>query len=131
MYSRHLQRRRRCSFLQRRRSSFCFLFNTVPLHSLKHNSQRLNRRNRGLVLVTGWSKKLILFIGEKHHGNAHCGTFRRSLHLGHDALVVHLSPSAVSASMKATQTRRDHEQCLWRSTPSTEKIPPRCLRVSY
>ena len=26
---------------------FIYLFNTVPLHSLKYNSQRLNRRNRG------------------------------------------------------------------------------------
>ena len=33
---------------------FLYLFNTVPLHSLKDNSQRLNRRNRGLVLVYGW-----------------------------------------------------------------------------
>ena len=40
--------------------SFLYLFNTVPRHSLKHNSQRLNRRNRGLVLVTSWSKELIL-----------------------------------------------------------------------
>ena len=31
---------------------FIYLFNTVPLHSLKYNSQRLNRRSRGLVLVT-------------------------------------------------------------------------------
>ena len=37
---------------------FLYLFNTVPLHSLKYNSQRLNRRNRGLVLVTSWSKEL-------------------------------------------------------------------------
>ena len=27
--------------------SFLSFFNTVPLHSLKYNSQRLNRRNRG------------------------------------------------------------------------------------
>ena len=26
---------------------FLSFFNTVPLHSLKYNSQRLNRRNRG------------------------------------------------------------------------------------
>ena len=35
-------------------------YNTVPLHSSKHASQRLNRRNRGLVLVARWSKELIL-----------------------------------------------------------------------
>ena len=37
-----------------------FLFNTVPLHALKQKHKRLNRRNRRLVLVTGWSKELIL-----------------------------------------------------------------------
>ena len=42
-------------------SCFLSLFNTLPLHSLKHDSQWLNRRNRELVLVTGWSKELILF----------------------------------------------------------------------
>ena len=41
-------------------SFFLHLFNTVPPHSLKHNSQRLNRRNRRSVLVTNWSKELIL-----------------------------------------------------------------------
>ena len=40
-------------------SSFLSLFNTVPLHSLKCNSQRLNRCNHGLVLVTNWSKESI------------------------------------------------------------------------
>ena len=41
--------------------TFFPLFNTaVPLHSPEHNSQRLNRRNRGLVLVTSWSKELVL-----------------------------------------------------------------------
>ena len=30
------------------------LFNTVPFYSLKHNSQRLNRSDRGLVLVASW-----------------------------------------------------------------------------
>ena len=39
---------------------FIYFSNTVPLHSLKHNSQRLNQRNRGLVLVTSWAKELIL-----------------------------------------------------------------------
>ena len=46
-------------------TSLCFLsflsfFNTAPPYSLKYNSQRLNRRNRELVLVTNWSKDLIL-----------------------------------------------------------------------
>ena len=36
------------------------VFNTVPLHSLRYNSQWLNRRNHGLVLVTTWSKEMIL-----------------------------------------------------------------------
>ena len=40
-------------------SFFLYLFNTVPLHSLKYNSQRLNRRNREEGLVTSWSKELI------------------------------------------------------------------------
>ena len=34
-----------------RLSSLLSLFNTVPLHSLRYDSQRLNRCNRGLVLV--------------------------------------------------------------------------------
>ena len=40
------------------RSFVLFLFNTVPLHSLKYNSQRLNR----LVLVTNWSKELMFYV---------------------------------------------------------------------
>ena len=52
-------------FLLYATSSFLFvsLFNTVPLHSLKYNSQRLNRCNRRLVLVTIWSKQLIMNEG--------------------------------------------------------------------
>ena len=38
-----------------------FFIYLLLLHSVKHTSQRLNRRNRGLVLVTSWSKELILF----------------------------------------------------------------------
>ena len=39
-----------------------FFINLILYHftSLKYNTQRLNRRNRGLVLVTNWSKELIL-----------------------------------------------------------------------
>ena len=32
-------------------SFFLSLFSTVPLHSLKYNSQRLNRRNSGVITV--------------------------------------------------------------------------------
>ena len=41
---------------------FFFLcsFNTVQLHSLKYDCQRLNRCNRGLVLVTNWSKEFVM-----------------------------------------------------------------------
>ena len=39
---------------------FFSFFNTVPLHSLKYNSEQLNRRNRGLFLITSWSKESIL-----------------------------------------------------------------------
>ena len=43
------------------RAAFVCLFNTVPLHSLKYNSQRRsNRRNRGLELIANTSKELIL-----------------------------------------------------------------------
>ena len=35
------------SFHYRTSPFFLYLFNTLPLHSLKYNSQRLNRRNRG------------------------------------------------------------------------------------
>ena len=52
--------RRRHLHLSRDAVSFFFFFNNVQLHSLKHNSQRLNRRNRGLVLGTSWSRLLIL-----------------------------------------------------------------------
>ena len=49
-------------FMVRAHLEFCLfsLFNTVPLHSLNYNSQRLNLRNRGLELVTNWSKELVL-----------------------------------------------------------------------
>ena len=41
---------------------FLSLFVTVPLHSLKYNSQRLNRQYRGLGVVTNVSKELSLVI---------------------------------------------------------------------
>ena len=39
--------------------SFFINFANIPLHSLKYNTQRSNRRNRGLELVTNWSKEMI------------------------------------------------------------------------
>ena len=55
---------------------FLSLFNTVPLQSLKDNSQRLNRRNRGLVLVIGWSKGLIVFkVCQKTRYGSHWMSF--------------------------------------------------------
>ena len=49
----------------------------MPLYSLKYNNQRLNRCNRGLVLVTNWSKELIMIedcrvpLDAGAHGAAH------------------------------------------------------------
>ena len=46
------------------------MFSTVPLDSLEYNSQRFNRLNRGLELVTDTSKKLVLIKVDwrsKHH----------------------------------------------------------------
>ena len=47
-----------------RRGFFLYLFVTVPLalHSLKYNSQRLNRQYRGLGVVNNVSKELNLVI---------------------------------------------------------------------
>ena len=36
------------------------MFSTVPLHSLKLNSQRSNRHNRGLELATNLSVELVV-----------------------------------------------------------------------
>ena len=52
-----------------------FFLSTVPLPSLQYNRQRLNWQNRGLGLVTNWSRELILtkewrcqgFQGRKAH----------------------------------------------------------------
>ena len=51
----------RCFFAPTLRTwFFLYVFNTVPLHSSKYNSQRLNRPNRELILVANWSKELPL-----------------------------------------------------------------------
>ena len=47
-------------------SAFLYLFDIVPLHSLKHASQRFNRRNRGFVLVTNSCMHVCLLEGSLH-----------------------------------------------------------------
>ena len=46
--------------------SLLSLFNTAPFYSLRYNSQRWNRRNRGLNVVTNWQKWLILHTNSQH-----------------------------------------------------------------
>ena len=86
-------------------SFFLYLFETVPLNSFEYNSQRLNRWNRGLVLVKNWSKVI------------RCRTFKiwakevhRFCSTGNE------SPVAYTSTTRMRRPRFDHEPVLTSSS---------------